>query len=768
MISESISVRELVEFSYFAEDISSSNSILKMNEGSEGHRARQALLDEGFEAEVAISSTFEGADYVLKVSGRMDVFCGFFAIPKIEEIKLCDHRNPPSVARVAHMYQLYCYAAMLFQNNEELKQVDLLLNYVDVKGDSHAKFEESLGRVRAMELMQELVDRYIQFCLAEQKHQTRRNTSIAEIPFPFQEFRAGQREFAAQVFTAIKSKRNLYASLPTGTGKTIATLYPAIKAMNEGLCHKVLYLTARTAARQSPLSTMKMLIEQGLNIRVLVITAKEKACINDKLDCNPEGCPYAKGHFLREKDAILDIMQYHLWNFELIRQIALRHDICPFEFSLSLYYIADVVICDYNYVFDPFVVLQRAAEQAKYNTLLVDEAHHLLDRLRDGLSCSINTKELREYRVKIREAIDSKCQLYKSLSHLMGCIADIPVNENGMQVMDVLSDTIQDACEALKYSCADFFAKDDKKLKSLLADMVFEIYKLMSSACYALEHLHSGYKTVLESYRSYRVLHFYCLDPRFRILEATSGIAGTVYFSATFEPLRNMKTIFGGGDSDATFALPSPFPSENLLVAVDKVSTYYADRKETAPYIAGQILKTVQEKPGNYIVYLPSYEYLEILKEEILANYNGDTLVQDKNLDDSQKQDFIQQFVEKENLLGLCVLGGSFSEGIDLPGKQLVGVFVVGVGLSQPDFKTNLLKDYFEERYQEGYAYAYQIPAMQRVLQACGRVIRSETDRGIVVLFDKRYGWPSYKKMLPRAWNLIYKDISAQISAFSL
>lgn len=768
MINEHISVRELVEFSYCTEDISTSNNISKMNEGSEGHRARQAVLEEGCKAEVPLSSSFEGAHYVLKISGRMDVFWDSAAIPLIEEIKLCDPERPPSSGTARHLYQLYAYSAMLFHNREGLREIDLVLNYVDVKGNSCARFTERICRVRSLELMQELIERYISFRITEAKHRKRRNRSIGGIGFPFAQFRAGQREFAAQVFTAIKSRRRLYASLPTGTGKTIATLYPAIKALNEGHCSKVIYLTARTAARQSPLASMKMLVEKGLAIRVLVITAKEKACINDHVDCNPEACPFAKGHFIRERDAIADILEYSLWTFELIRQIAIRHDICPFEFSLSLYYLADVVICDYNYVFDPFVMLQRAADEAVQNTLLVDEAHHLLDRLRDGLSAELNTKALREHRSAIKDAIDSKCPLYKNISQLLRAIADIPETDEKHSVLEEVPDAIQYCCEALKYSCSDFFSKDNPKLKKLLNETVLALFQSMSSSIYALSHLKSGYKAVLERFSTHRVLHFYCLDPRFRILESTSGLAGSIYFSATFEPLHNMKTLLGGAAQDAVFSLPSPFPRENLLVAIRPVSTYYQERKDTAREIAQQIVAVVKEKQGNFIAYFPSYAYLELIREQIELCYEGTLLVQEKDLSDSQKEDFIQRFAGEEPLLGLCVLGGSFSEGIDLPGRQLVGVFIVGVGLSMPDFKTDLLKEYFDEKYQQGYAYAYQIPAMQRVLQACGRVIRSDTDRGIIVLFDKRYFWSSYRALLPDSWQMIDKNIPAQIKAFAL
>ncbi len=768
MINESISVRELVEFSYYSEDISSNNSINKMNEGSESHRARQALLEDDYEAEVHISATFTGEQYTLKVTGRMDVFCGSFRLPIIEEIKLCDESHPPKTPINRHMYQLYTYAAMYFLNHEECDSVKLILNYVNVKGMSIITFEETILKEPALQLVRSLIEYYISFRLQEFHHRNKRNKSIKKTVFPFAQFRTGQREFAAQVFTAIKNKRNLYASLPTGTGKTIATLYPAIKAVNEGYCSKIIYLTARTAARQSPLISMRMLIEKGLDMRVLVITAKEKACINDKIDCNPESCPYAKGHFIREKDAMHDILEYSIWNFELIRMIAQRHNICPFEFSLSLYYIADVVICDYNYVFDPFVVLQRAADEATQNTILVDEAHHLLDRLRDGLSASLSTKVLKEYRSKIKDAVDSKCPLYRNVSHIIRVITEIPEQNEKQTVLDKPPDDLLQYCEALRYSCADFFGKDDPKLKKQLNETVLELYKNMSSTIYALNHIKSGYKIVLEQFQSNRNLYFHCLDPRFRILESTSPLAGSIYFSATFEPLHNMKTLFGGSAQDAVFALPSPFPKENLLIGIQSISTYYNDRKDTVGSIAKQIIDVVESKKGNYIIYLPSYEYLSLMQEQIECIYSGSLLVQEKDLSDSQKEEFIQAFTDGENTLGICVLGGSFSEGIDLPGKQLIGVFIVGVGLSMPDFKTDLLKDYFDEKYGQGYTYAYQIPAMQRVLQACGRVIRSETDRGIIVLFDQRYCWKSYRDLLPQHWEPIYQDIQKKIQEFDL
>ncbi len=765
MIKQSISVRDLVAFHFYSEDISSKNAIQSMNDGAQGHRARQANLKDPYESEVFIKSIFIGENYEIQIQGRMDIFCGSFSIPYIEELKLSNSKNLLEKPIAAHLHQLYIYAGMLFFNDENIQEAEIALCYIDIEGNILKEFKEQISRQAGLDLLWGLLNPYIQHCIDEEAHAQKRNESIADVKFPFAQFRSGQREMAVQVYTAIKQKKKLYASLPTGTGKTIATLFPAIKAMKEGLSNKILYLTARTAARQSPLNAVKMLVDQGLAIRALVITAKEKACINSVVDCNPEACRFAKGHFVREKTAIEDIKQYSLWSFALVREIATKHSICPFEFSLSLYYLADIVICDYNYVFDPFVMLIRANDEASQNTILIDEAHHLISRLRESLSAELSTKVLKEQRLAIKNSIDSKCALYKGISLLIKALQELENDEEHSVIEDIPED-IAYICETIKYYCVDFFAEDNAKLKQELMPVVLELYKSMARFLYAYSNKKHGYKAIVESYASRQSLCLYCIDPRFRILECVHDMAGSVYFSATLTPLPQMKLLLGGNEQDAIFALPSPFPKENILVCNKSISTYYTDRAATALEIAETICEVIQSKTGNYIAYFPSYEYLDLVREEIELLYNGELLVQGRNLNDEEKEDFIQSFVEKNNLLGLCVLGGSFSEGIDLPGKQLIGVFVVGVGLSVPDFKTDLLKEYFEEKYGNGYAYAYQYPAMHRVLQACGRVIRSETDRGIIILFDKRYAWFGYRNLLPEHWDIQKQNILKKVKEF--
>lgn len=766
MIKESISVRELVEFTFVHEDISQSPGTEAMQAGTLSHKSRQSKLDNGFIAESSIVSSFEYKEYELNIIGRMDAFYDSVSCAIIEEIKLCNKSNPPKEANPRHIWQAYTYAAMLYNNRQKQESIDVILNYCDESGNICSSFKEKLSREQAHKNIYTLLIPYINFLQQEKKHLENRDKSISGLLFPFTDFRPGQRDMAAQVYTTIKLRRKLFASLPTGTGKTMASLFPAIKAMEQGLCNKIIYLTARTSARQAPLNAVKLLKDKGMSIRSLVISAKEKACIHD-MNCNPDNCPYAKGHFVREKDAIKDILSEEIWDFDTIKEIALKHEICPFEFSLSLYYLADVVICDYNYIFDPFVKLIRAEQDKTKISLLIDEAHQLVPRLRESLSSSLNTNALMKWDKEISTILKDNKELHRAIKKLIKELKSISdTTQYGIKLSELPKD-IQSICESIKYSCADFFMYENDTIKSKIGETISEIYKCINLFLFCCDNVSNAYKIIFSSNTKEANLELICIDPRFQILQSIYNISGSVFFSATLSPLSRMKTILGGSDKDATFSLPSPFPKNNLLVLRNNTSTYYSDRKNTLSSIANQIIEIVNAHKGNYIVYLPSYEYLEMM-ETALNDLGADNLLkQQRNMSDTDKMEFINQFNPDSNILALCVMGGSFAEGIDLPGKLLYGAIIVGVALQKPDIKSELIKDYFNDKYSLGYEYAYLYPAIQRILQACGRVIRSETDRGIILLIDKRYYTSKYTSLLPAEWEYIDKNYQEALDKFS-
>ncbi len=750
------SVRELIGFSFYPPDILPTREAAQLMAGVLAHQGRQEKQREGYEIEKSISHVFACEGEGVLLQGRMDAFVDG-AVPVIEEIKHSEAFDADA-AHPAHRAQALCYGAMV---TRELARpsATLRIAYVDAAGEMIRCFEETLSADEMEAQVLDLLAPFVRFAVVERAHRQARDASLQALPFPFRRYRAGQREMAAQVYTAITRKKRLFASLPTGTGKSAAVLYPALKAMGQGKTGKILYLTARTTTRQSPLTALERMRAQGLKARICVLTAKEKLCPT-QARCHPDDCPRAKGHYLRQGDGIDELRGIDApWTDEVILDVAQRHQLCPFELALALVELADVALMDYNYVFDPSVRIQRLAG-ARNVTLLVDEAHHLLERTRESLSGELDTHELRRIRRVYAQEHGRKTPLYERLTALIRLLEALPQPENGMEARlpgppeglgELVMPLIELCSEGLAFSR---YADTRAELLALL--------RLCFPMVYALENYGEEYAVLMQCHGKHRTLWLYCLLPGKHIAQTTKRLCGTVLFSATLSPLPAMRELLGGDEEDACFSLPSPFPPEHLLVAHRPVDTRYAVRERTAPQVAQAILETVGARKGKYIAFFPSYAYLKQI-EALLPQDDPllPLLVQGREMDERERERFLAVFTDdRRPLLALCVLGGLFSEGIDLPGDRLSGAIIVGVGLPTPDIKLNTVRAYCDQRFGDGFGYACRIPGMQKVLQAAGRVIRSESDRGIVTLVDARYGEKEYASLLPPQWRLWRGSIS--------
>ena len=752
------SVRELIGFSFYPADILPTREAAKLMAGVLAHRGRQEEQKEGFEIERSISHTFACLGESVLLQGRMDAFADG-DVPVIEEIK---HSNAYSgdAAHPAHWAQAVCYGAMVTCELQR-PRATLRVAYVDAAGALLRSFEETLDADELERQVQEMLAPYVRFSVVERAHRQARDASLLALPFPFERYRAGQREMAAQVYTAITRTKRLFATIPTGTGKSAAVLYPALKAMGQGKTGKILYLTARTTTRQSPLGALERMRAQGLKARVCVLTAKEKLCPT-QARCHPDDCPRAKGHYLRQGDGIDELRGIaEPWTDEVILDVAQRHQLCPFELALALVEIADVVLMDYNYMFDPGARIQRLMG-VRGITLLVDEAHHLLERTRDALSGEMDTRMLRHVRQVYAQECGRKTLLYKRLTELIRLMEALPPPAEGTETrlsgppegLAALMPQLTDLCGEGLATCGR-------------ADTRAELLTLLRLCCpmaFALENYGDEYATLLSCHGKQRALSLYCLLPGKHIAQTTKRLCGTVFFSATLSPLPAMKELLGGDDEDACFSLLSPFPPEHLLVVHRRVDTRYAARERTAPQVAQAIVETAKVRPGKYIAFFPSYAYLRQI--EALLPQDDPTLpllTQGREMDERERERFLAAFTDdRQPLLALCVLGGLFSEGIDLPGDRLSGAIIVGVGLPTPDLKLSTVRAYCEQRFGDGFGYACRIPGMQKVLQAAGRVIRSESDRGIVTLIDTRYDERDYAALLPPEWRLWRGEIGGE------
>lgn len=745
-----ISVRELVAFSFFAPDIMPAAGLESMNAGKKAHKARQAV-SEGVN-EKSISASFHFEDLDLLLYGRMDSFIDG-EVPFVEEMKLGYERLDEPHAE--HRAQVVCYAAMV-ACRFSCSKVRFCVSYINEDGVVLHRFEEQMQNEDLLREVYSLLEPFARFAIREKQYRFHRDKSLRIMCFPFAEYRKGQRELAVQVYTAIKRKRRLFASLPTGTGKSVAVLFPALKALSEGKTDKILYLTARNTARQSPVNALKMMQTQGMNVRCSMLTAKEKLCPNPTR-CHPDDCSRAKGHYIRQKIAVDELIASGkmLWDDSEIVRVADAHHLCPFEFALALTELADVVMMDLNYVFDPFAQVIRLAQQHRRCTLLVDEAHHTLERVRESLSGCLDSRELVRIRMTYGKRYGRQNDMYRALSAMIHALRKIPGEQKETQFSDV-PEAITKQAHCLV---------DTAFLHSGEAGMQ-EVIRQGLSFLYASEHLNDDYLILLENYGKEQSLTLLCLSPGKEIARITKHMRGVVFFSATLNPLPAMKKLFGGDEEDACFSLPSPFPASNLCVIRQKLNTRFEQRALTAKRAAELISSLLALNPGNSIVFFPSYAYLEMVKAHLDPSVLPEMWVQNREMNEEDRSAFLEAFRKTGTVrLGLCVLGGLFSEGIDLPGDQLVNAVIIGVGLPVPSVRINALRHTYDQQFGDGFAYACQFPGMQKVLQAAGRVIRSETDRGVVMLLDDRYYYTEYEKLLPNEWKIqdgSLEDVIAQ------
>jgi len=747
------SVRRMVEFTLRGGDLCPV-SLSAMQEGGRAHRARQQ--DAEAAAERAVRWQGERMGLSIDIQGRIDLLWNHADPLCVDELKLISPAAPlPDAPVPVHRMQAVCYGFMLCEELN-LHAIAVRVSYVTEEGTVRAAFEETLSRSEAGDAFFSMLDPLIAWEQLQQAHRTRRDASLASLPFPYPRYRAGQREMAVQVYTAIDRKRRLFATLPTGTGKSAASLFPALKAMGAGKTRQIFYLTARGTAQLSALEALDRMERQGLEIRSTVITAREKCCPQPGVRCHPDYCPRAKGYFDRELPALTALCQSGSWHTESIRALCDSRMLCPFEFSLALCEISDVVICDYNYVFDPTVSLRRIIGQGMPVTLLIDEAHNLPGRAREMLSAVLDSRDLAALRRETGKLLGRKSALYGEMTGLLQALRHAE-QQDIQQLLPPLYQLISAMAGHSDGMQVEGFQAFFRAL--LQFRMVLERFAAEPDSFALLTS-----ETARE--KSWQLLFLNVSDHLQRV---TQRMTGCVFFSATLEPLPAMRRLLGGEEEDAIFALPSPFPAERLLVLTRAVDTRYQHRQESAGEVARSILALCSGREGRYIAYFPSYAYMEQVRAELLAMRPELPLnVQERTMDAGARERFLTRMRTQEGgLLSLCVLGGIFAEGIDLPGCQLIGVAVVGVGLPQVNPAQEALRAHYQATLQDGFAFAYRYPGMQKVLQAAGRVIRSEADAGVVLLLDERYGESAYARLLPPHYHAVPVADTEEIRARS-
>lgn len=754
-----ISVRSLVEFILREGDIDNrvSGSMEKdaMLLGGKIHRKIQSRMGTNYTAEVPLKIQMPCDGFVLQIEGRADGVLKDDGKVLIDEIKgilrSLEHLEAPVPV---HLAQAKCYAYIYAVQNS-LKCIDVQMTYCQMETEEIRRFCQKFEFQELQTWFQDLVTQYEKWAKFEIEWRNVRNDSIRQIEFPFP-YREGQRDLVVSVYRTILRKKKLFIQAPTGVGKTMATVFPAVRAVGEGLGEKIFYLTAKTITRTVAEQAFSLLKEKGLLYKTITLTAKEKICFCEEAECNPDACPYAKGHFDRVNDAVFDLITHSGdWSREVLEEQAKKHMVCPFEMSLDVSNWADAVICDYNYAFDPQAHLKRIfSESGKGEYLfLIDEAHNLVERGREMYSASLYKEDLLEVR-KLVKAEDPK--LAKGLSECNQQFLELKrecehyqilksVSHIALKLMNVLS-KLEDYLEE---------CKDAEKKKRVL-DFYFAVRSFLNIH----DIMDENYVIFSEMMEDGRFqIKLFCVNPAVNLQNYLEQGNSTIFFSATLLPVHYYKKLLSVEKDDYAVYAHSSFPQENkfLFIGTD-VSTRYTRRGEsTYQRFARYIAVMAEQKKGNYMAFFPSYRFLEEVHTCFLecVDHEVDSICQVSYMDEEQREEFLEEFEQEreKSLVAFCVMGGIFSEGIDLTDDKLIGAVIAGTGLPQVCTEREILKQYFNAADMDGFDYAYLYPGMNKVLQSAGRVIRTESDRGVILLLDDRFRAMRYREVFPREWQ---------------
>lgn len=775
-----MSVRELCEAALLRGNIDCHRSPKSLREraaeGQAVHQKLQSSFGARYHSEVELRNTSKVDEVYFYVKGRADGILyhnGHYTVDEIKTVgeKLFSSREVDQL----HLAQLYCYAYFLCQA-KELFGVNTRMIYYNIDSDEVEYHEKYVTMEELRGLYRHLLTLVLWRAKDLRDRERVRMPAVAGAPFPYSSLRDSQAEMIKECYRDIKHGNRLFCQAPTGIGKTISTLYPAAKCMGEGIADKIFYLTSKASIKREAYHAIEKMNSAGSRIRGIVLSSREHSCINEEAkkrggrlssNCCPELCPYARAYYDKLYGSLEEILKLSgIFDSAMIKNFAKQREICPYELSLDLSELCDVIICDYNYVFSPTVYLKRYFDESHGGgrekfIFLVDEAHNLPDRARDMFSSRLSSEDF-EHIISLLGETDKLCEaslsLLRSFEVLEKLCADNMKYDgegigSGYYVGRELPENFLRELSAFSEKCDNWMKYNSDHPAALavedLSYRIFEFKKICE--CYDRHYL-----TFINTVDHRVSLLLYCLDPSNNLSIALERAVASVLFSATLTPTDYFADILGGGKQTVSVDFESPFPKENLcVVAVDRISTRYEEREKSHKKLAACIAATVSAKVGNYMVFFPSYGYMESVLKIFKAKYpKVTTLVQKRNMSVSEREAYLAEFKDDGKLrIGFCVLGGSFSEGIDLPGKRLIGVVVVGVGLPGISDENNIIRDYYEEKCGMGYDYAYTYPGMNAVLQAVGRVIRTETDRGVAVLIDDRYGEPKYRPLFPKGWK---------------
>ncbi|MCJ0573987.1 ATP-dependent DNA helicase [Enterococcus cecorum] len=769
MQSKKVSVRELVAFVHNEESIDNrKQSNHTALEGSKIHRKLQQSMDENYQSEVSLKTVYQGKQFDIQLEGRCDGIWQKENQIIIDEIKTGEHTFEQLEDATLQLFmaqaKIYAY---IYALQEKLEEVVVMVRYFCTQDEKIDKYQNQYSFDELNDYYQATMKEYEKWLIFLDKYRQNRQKKLQALQFPYNNYRKGQRELSIAVYRTLSQEKCLFMEAPTGTGKTLSTLFPALKAMGEYNQGRIFYLTAKTITRQVALDTMKLFEEQQSEIKTIEISAKEKICFMNECKCNPDYCPFAKNYYQKQKLAIWDLLNNgHFYSREQISEVAKKYECCPFELSLDLSLYSDVIVCDYNYLFDPQVYLKRFFELEETDSyFLVDEGHNLISRAREMYSKVLSLQLIKDFKKllpkhhrkhhKILQQFIEYCEESRKL-----------LKDRDYLFQKELPDKLIDLGYRWSEYFRDFLLELKDEIPTWLQNLYFDLMSFLKISEYYDDH----FTFLVELVNHELQFKIFCLDPAQFIKQKLDFGKGSVLFSATLSPVQYYQNLLVGHTDDLTFRQSSPFNQNQFQVLVaDYLTMTYKYRSKVVDSLCELIKKATDIKAGNYFCFFPSFSYMEEVYQRYIQLYpEAEVLIQSRELKDVEKEVFLANFQAQNEqvVLGFCVLGGVFSEGIDLKKNRLIGSIIVSVGLPQISKEQEELKNYFDEKNQQGFYYIYQLPGFNKIMQAAGRVIRTEEDRGVILLIDQRFSRKDYMQLYPTHWSkgVVVHDLNSMLN----
>lgn len=785
MIKVELSVHDLVDFILRTGNIDSRIfNITTMQEGSKIHRSYQSLQGEKYIPEYFLKYSFEYGNYLYSISGRCDgIIIGDNGEIIIDEIKSTNIKLEDFFKQNKkwHLSQAEVYA-LIYCLTEDICKINVRLTYISQQDGRILINNYKYTKNKLLKRVYSYLDKYSAFLDSQKEFDDLKNISLKNMSFPFENFRKGQKEMIDLTYECIKNKDIYFFEASTGIGKTMSLLFGSLEAIRDKKCNKVFYLSAKNSGFEPIINAIKIIYQKGIKIKSIQITSREKICINKNPNkrCNPDDCPFAKDYYTKLYEIIIySLKKYDIFDKNTILKISNTFKVCPFELSLDLSLRCDFIVCDYNYLYDPTSYLRRFFDDQNSDNgsfILVDEAHNLIDRSRSMYSSSISTYKIDSSMKELNKLKNKK--LYHNLLEIKEKIEKYRKNieeNNDVITIEALDPDLLLLISKFKNNYLSFKKKDylTKTLESDDLSLEFNsfltIYDFYNSRNYKI-NIYRRNDSDIE-------IAINCLDASNYINEISKKQTSTIFFSATLSPISYYKKLLLGDENYKNFKWDSPFEDKNLMVLVkNDVSIKYKDRDLTMGNVLYGIYEFIKNKVGNYIIFSPSFEYLNKLKDladksSLFKDY--DKYFQTKNMKQVEKDKFLDNFIENpsKTTLAFCVNGGSFSEGIDLISTRLIGVVIIGIGLPSINYENNQLSEYFKSEGLNGFEFTFVNPGINKIMQSVGRVIRGENDRGMALLIDKRYSNKNYQFLFKDIWkNSVFlknsEDISSEVEKF--